>query len=271
MQAFDATAWSGTAMGNLSTPEATARLVVDGLRERHSSNRTLVEFVDSEPVCYSRDLAFVTVKSPQGEYGLTIDPWGRGGTKRTNPPPKPEHEPFPLAITAATPAKHAAKTSAVVPDALVIAGTLAEHLKSSLPALIQKSGWPRGDFTITSVPDLVFVARVHERLWRVSYNSLTGTVSGQPLETPLEPLSWRKFLLRLHLAHGYPLSSSDSRWVWAIVVDVMAFVMVYWGASGLLMWWQIKATRRLGLVIVGLSLVAAGVLVIGMHGVIRGG
>ena len=132
-------------------------------------------------------------------------------------------------------------------------------------------GWQSGEVTITSVPDLVFVVRVQERLWRVSFNSLTGSLTGKPFETPVEPLSWRRFLVRMHLSHGYPLSSSGSRWVWAIVVDVMAFVMIYWGSSGLLMWWQIKSTRRLGLGLLALSAVAATLLAVGMHGVIRGG
>ena len=59
--------------------------------------------------------------------------------------------------------------------------------------------------------------------------------------------------------------------MWAIVVDVMAFVMVYWGASGLLMWWQIKSTRRLGLGLMALSAIAATLVAVGMHAVIRGG
>ena len=53
--------------------------------------------------------------------------------------------------------------------------------------------------------------------------------------------------------------------MWALIVDAMAFVMVFWGASGLLMWWQIKATRRLGVVVVLLSVVAAVWMGIGMH------
>ena len=52
---------------------------------------------------------------------------------------------------------------------------------------------------------------------------------------------------------------------YAITVDAMAFVTVFWALSGLLMWWQIKATRKLGVVLVLFSLIAAGFFAFNMH------
>jgi hypothetical protein len=77
-------------------------------------------------------------------------------------------------------------------------------------------------------------------------------------------MSVRRFLTRLHLAHGFP-GAVNWRWVWALVVDAMAFVMIFWGVSGLLMWWQIKATRRIGFVLILFSAVTATALGFGMH------
>ena len=96
------------------------------------------------------------------------------------------------------------------------------------------------------------------KTWVVTYNSQTGSVNGKPADDPepVEEFSTRRFLTRLHLAHGYP-GSPDTRWFWAVLVDAMSFVLVFWGASGIFMWWQIKATRKLGLLILLLSLVAA--------------
>ena len=48
----------------------------------------------------------------------------------------------------------------------------------------------------------------------------------------------------------------------------MALVMVFWGASGLFMWWQVKATRRWGFVVLLVSAVAAAALGFGMHDVL---
>ena len=45
----------------------------------------------------------------------------------------------------------------------------------------------------------------------------------------------------------------------------MSFVMVFWGVSGLFMWWQIKATRRWGFLVLLLSAAAATALGFGVH------
>jgi len=107
------------------------------------------------------------------------------------------------------------------------------------------------------------------KVWTVTYNALTGTVSGTPADgvPPPEELSTRRFLTRLHLAHGFP-GSPNTKWFWAVLVDAMAFVMVFWGLSGLFMWWQVKSTRRWGFLVLLVSAVAATALGLGMHDVL---
>jgi hypothetical protein len=102
--------------------------------------------------------------------------------------------------------------------------------------------------------------------WIVTYNAQTGSVAGKPADdpAPAEEMSTRRFLTRLHLAHGYP-GEQNARWFWAVVVDAMAFVMVFWGVSGIFMWWQIKATRKFGFLVLVLSVAAATALGLGMH------
>ena len=46
--------------------------------------------------------------------------------------------------------------------------------------------------------------------------------------------------------------------------------MVFWDCSGLLMWWQIKSTRWLGLLVVIVSVVAAAWVGLAMHAVLTG-
>ena len=48
----------------------------------------------------------------------------------------------------------------------------------------------------------------------------------------------------------------------------MAFAMAFWGVSGLLMWWQLKATRRTGAVVLALSAAAAAALAVAMSDVL---
>src|SRR5262249_60112738 len=74
----------------------------------------------------------------------------------------------------------------------------------------------------------------------------------------------RRFLTRLHITRGYP-PSPGVRWFWALSVGLVSLAMVFWVASGLVMWWQLKAVRRTGLAVVVMSAAAAVWLAMGMH------
>lgn len=119
-------------------------------------------------------------------------------------------------------------------------------------------------FRVTSAPDLQMRLVDENTSWNSRYNPITGAVSSKLTSAEAGALpTWRRFLTRLHTAHGYPLDW-NARWVWAIIVDVMAFVMVFWGISGLIMWWQIKRTRPMGTVALVISLTLAIVVGSGM-------
>jgi hypothetical protein len=143
---------------------------------------------------------------------------------------------------------------------------LHERVKAAVPVVLERTGFPTGEVTVTSVPDLEFSMGDGDRSWVVTYQAMTGTVSGIPSDeaTTPEELSTRRFLLRLHVAHGFP-GSTNARWFWAVIVDVMAVVLVFWGVSGIFMWWQVKAARRAGLLILVLSIASATALGLGMH------
>ena len=74
----------------------------------------------------------------------------------------------------------------------------------------------------------------------------------------------RNFLLRMHTSHGQP-PHWNGRMFWSIAVDVMAIAMVGWGLSGLFMWWQIRRTRRIGFVMISLSLTTATFMYLGLQ------
>ena len=48
----------------------------------------------------------------------------------------------------------------------------------------------------------------------------------------------------------------------------MFVAMVFWGASGILMWWQLKKLRAWGLVTLIASAAVATALAVGMHEVL---
>jgi hypothetical protein len=150
-------------------------------------------------------------------------------------------------------------------DSIRLDDPLADRVKASVPAVLERTGFPAGEVSVTSVPDVVFPMEADGRIWTATYSPLSGAVSGSPADAkPEAELGWRRFLLRLHTAHGYP-GETNSRWFWALIVDAMAFTMCFWGLSGLVMWWQIKATRRAGFVVLLLSTAAATALGFAMH------
>jgi hypothetical protein len=148
---------------------------------------------------------------------------------------------------------------------------LPDRVKAAVPAILERTGFPGGEVTVTSVPDLAFAVAADGRTWDATYSPMTGVVTGKPAGAAgvAPDLSTRRFLLRLHTAHGYP-GDTNARWFWAVVVDAMAGVMVFWGASGFFMWWQIKATRKAGAVVLVLSGVTAAALGAAMYAVMTG-
>lgn len=55
------------------------------------------------------------------------------------------------------------------------------------------------------------------------------------------------FVNRLHFRHGYEQPFLSSR-IWAVTVDLAIAAMVFWAASGLWMWWEIRPARAWGAV-----------------------
>ncbi|RLS54751.1 MAG: hypothetical protein DWH91_10940 [Planctomycetota bacterium] len=265
MSSFDHTAWAGTPMAEPTDLRDVAQRVVEQLQLRSASPAEL-QWVESEPVRYAGEFAFGKVESESGEISLLLDVHGTGGTIR-QARPKPTNASSAISapweivpIPAGQPASF---------EKLELPGVLSVKLQASLPELMSSLKLSGKNPTLTSVPDLLFVVESGGRRWQVAYNGLKGTVTGKPLEIP-EPLPWRNFLLRLHTTHVYPFSFASVKWLWVLGADAIALVLIYWGGSGLLMWWQIKSTRRWGLAVLVVSALVATALAGEMHAVIQG-
>lgn len=288
---FGATELAGTPMESVPKAAALAEQVVAGLNDR-AKDGAKYTLVEPEKAKYTRDFAFATVKTGETEVNVLFDVNKPGGTvrSRATPAAAPKaEEKAPFAISggntkgapntkgggrggAPKGGERPAPKGEPKGDAghthggpLALAEPLHERVKTATPTVLERTGFAGGDVTVTSVPDLSFLMSDGAKTWRVTYNALAGTVAGASTDgPPAEELSTRRFLTRLHLAHGYP-GSQNAKWFWAVVVDAMAFVMVFWGVSGIFMWWQLKATRKLGLVVLLFSAAAATALGFGMH------
>lgn len=133
--------------------------------------------------------------------------------------------------------------------------------------MLSRLGIEADEVSIRNPPDLVFDLDAEGQRLRVAYNVQTERLSVRPVDDPAGRLSNRRFLTGLHLAFGYPLRPG-ARWLWAVVVDMMAAAMVVWRCSGPLMWWQMKSLRRWGAVALAASVVAATCLALAMHAVL---
>lgn len=73
--------------------------------------------------------------------------------------------------------------------------------------------------------------------------------------------------MRKHLTRGYP-GEANTKWAWAAGVDSIALTLCFRGFSGLFMRWQIRSTRRPGLVVLLVSAAVATTLTVGMYGLL---
>lgn len=263
---------AGTPMSDPPPPGDVAGRVVAVLNDRAKGGSSY-SLVDPGRAKYTREFAFATVKAHGREVSVLIDVAGKGGTVRSRevPPQKSEERaPFAVGGPKGGRGERGGPPRAAPPaDPLPVEAPLHERVKAAVPVVLERTGFPGGEVVVTSVPDLTFLMSDGTREWQVTYNALAGSVSGKPAADSGsgDELSTRRFLTRLHVAHGYP-GEPNAKWFWAVFVDVMAFVMVFWGVSGIFMWWQIRATRKAGLVVMLLSAAAVTMLGFGMHEVL---
>ncbi len=255
----------GTPLETLPSLEDQTAAVIAELNRRAGDSQTYC-LADAGSVRYAREFAFATVKAEGQQLSVLYDVAGQSGTIRSklDEPAPTTKAPFALGTKAKTIAETASRVPRTGHDKLQVEQPIHERFKSALPTILARAGFPTGEITITSVPDLAFTMSDTTQTWNVIANAQTGTVNGKLVGEAKDELSVRRFLLRLHLTHGYP-GSFNAKWAWAIIVDAMAFTMIFWGLSGLLMWWQIKATRRLGMILLIVSGVGAFVLAFAMH------
>ena len=125
-----------------------------------------------------------------------------------------------------------------------------QQLTESAATLMEKQGFQGAELASVQMAALEFqVQDSKNEVWTVTYDAKAGSIRGEKAsekESALAAsLSLRRFLLNLHVAHGYP-DEMSARSIWAVFVDIMGLTMIFWGISGIVMWWQIKRTRLVG-------------------------
>jgi hypothetical protein len=277
--AFGKDALAGTTLEGLPIPQAIAEDVVAKLNE---TQQPATPYALAGAAKFAgKEFAVAQVKADGQSLNVSIDLKTGRGTVRSSPDrerKEPEKAPFAVGRGAdgrggRAPGKRDKPSRADAGDSssgLRLTEPLPERVKAAVPTILERTGYPSGEVTVTSVPDVVFPIEAGGRTWAATYNPMTGSVTGRPAdEKPEKNLSWRQFVTGLHKAHGYP-GETNGKWFWVLFADVMAITMCFWGLSGLVMWWQVKATRKTGAVVLVLSAAAATALGFAMHAAMTG-
>lgn len=260
---------AGTPLEDLPTPATQASAVLAALNEQKKP-ATPFQLGKGEARYATRDSFIATVKADRRTFFVVFDPKTVSGTIREMTPKSIVAEPAPFATGKADaprqrgmgmmgPMKHDH-------SGVTVSDPVPDLLKSGIPTLMERKGFPAGEVTITTSPDVKFPVESDGKVWTATFNPLTTSVTGTP-GTETSDLSVRSFLLRMHLTRGYP-GEMNTKWVWAAGVDAIALTLCFWGFSGLFMWWQIKSTRKPGLVVLVISAVVATTLTVGMYGLL---
>ena len=246
----------------VGSPDELAGQVVEGLNERFPEAQLTL---NSQSPRFDGDFFFASAQTDTKLVQMLIFRNGSGGSVREQLEQKKDDQPAaPFAISGQS------KQSSPTPESQTATDDLSRPLKldkgldqgvdKALPEIARQMGYSdiAGSFKLTSVPALEFVAKSQDTEWRVRYDSLKGTVAARPVDPsqPSKQFGWRRYLLRMHTTHGYPGEASP-RFYWAIIVDTMAAVMIFWGLSGILMWWQLKRLRFWGGVTIASSVILA--------------
>ena len=272
-RSFSQSDWSGTELAQPLSAVEIARDVVEALNKR-SPDAANYKLVNPDQATFVQEIVSASVKTDGQLTTLFMDVRGRGGSIHFSPTKEAsnlEKPPFAVGDPSANSSKSAKKknssseTGSHDVEKLILENPLPERYKQAIPILLTKFGYATGELKVGFIPDLLFHLEADGKTWVARYNVLQGSVTGRPLDLdpPGEGLSVRRFLTKLHRTHAYTYSIG-AQWFWAVFVDMMSGVMLFWGVSGLLMWWQIKRTRSAGLLSMIASVVIAGVLTVGM-------
>ena len=234
---------SKTPMAEFPSPEVLAQQVVESLQS--SVEGKTIKLAENHGASFTNEILFEAFKG-EHKYVVSIDPVQRTSRIIRHSPDPEKLEPLLSEIQEATltpnpheMARHAASD--------ILHGAGIEPTREPQPL-----GWTKLNFlaNVDGEPARVTYVLKDRHVELTHYNGDHG-------------MSMRRFFLRLHTSHGQS-PHWNSRRMWSFFIDAMAIAMVTWGVSGVLMWWQIKRTRMIGLMVIGASLLMASVMYFNM-------
>lgn len=230
-------------MNHFPAPTEFAEQIVKAIQEKAGDAKiTLAENHGAE---FTNPLQF-ELQHPEGKEVVKIDPVSKNAAVITFPKETEVFEPLLKDI----------QNLQLQPDPHQMAQQSAERILSQYGSeqtgSVKPLGWTK----------LNFLATVNGEPARITYVLKDGHVEVTRHKGE-DGFSFRRFFMRLHTSHGQP-PHWNTRFLWSLVIDTMAIAMVTWGLSGILMWWQIKRTRKWGTIVILLSICTAAILYLNM-------
>lgn len=267
---FDSRDLVGTDLEKPPELNAFSKSIVAVLNE-HNSSDSKWSAVDGTARLTTRDSFVANVQSGSRSFFFVLDANMRTGLIRENTTKRPKLSIAPFATSELLKSNQQnlsiQKSTPQTLEGLTQLKSIVDCIQTAAPTIMERKGLPSGTALVNSVPDLKFLITDQDKKWTASYNLLTKQVTGVEGEPQID-LPWRSFLLMLHLGHNYP-NEFNTKWFWALGVDAMALTLCFWGLSGLVMWWQIKATRKIGAVVLFISVLSSVILAFAMHAVFK--
>ena len=109
-------------------------------------------------------------------------------------------------------------------------------------------------------PALTFMVQQRDQTLLATRDLGNGVVSLRQLPGPRVP----NFLTSLHKSHWNFATGPWIRTLWATLSDCVAFALIFWSVTGLIMWWQLKPSRAFGRIVLVVSIVLAMGVAYGM-------
>jgi len=92
-------------------------------------------------------------------------------------------------------------------------------------------------------------------LWQVTYDVGSGRLGGRRAVDKPE-IGFNDLMSRMHKTHHYPINFG-AKTLWALFADVTGLTLVLWSVTGVIIWWQIKPSRVIGVVALAAGLMVA--------------
>lgn len=220
------------------SPSAIAQRVVETLSQQQPGrfgNGRLKLSSSSSPT-FIRKL-FVSGSGPGNEYSTLIDLHDGGGLAIVRHPKGPVvQEPF----------------GSPQPCALDVLDK--DAVAAAVRTVLEQRQYLVSELKVHSPPEVQFTVELDGVTQPLRYSPAAAQV------TAVVPKTYRERLLSLHAAHTYT-ASWNGRFFWALMIDVLCGTLVFWGLSGLLMTWQLRAVRRSSLPVMIVGVVFTAVLV----------